>query len=117
MDPGRPRGAQRPSRLCAARKSSPCLSVSPAWGRLPRQGTAASCDRPLVCFEAQSDERLRLFGRYQLAELSELMKVAADLDTDRLIDPADADRLKAACRDQFGDDIAGLGIIGRIEEH
>src|ERR1700692_2216520 len=65
----------------------------------------------------QSNKCLCLLDRHESAELSELVEIAADLDADGLVNPANADRVKAACSNQFGDRSAGLGIIRRIEEH
>src|SRR5207248_4238211 len=64
----------------------------------------------------ESDQRLSFFERYKPAEFAELVKVAAHLDADRLIDATDADGCKAGRSDQFGDGPACFRIIRRIEQ-
>src|SRR5205085_11608692 len=63
----------------------------------------------------ESDECLGFLDRYKPAEFAKLVKVAANLDADRLIDATHADRRKTGRSNQFGDGPACFGIIGRIE--
>ena len=47
----------------------------------------------------------------------EIVKVAAHLESTRLVDPTDAHRLEAGRSDQPLDFLAGTVVIGRVEEH
>ena len=46
----------------------------------------------------------------------EIVKVAADLESARLFEPADLDRLEAGRSDQPLDFLAGTAVVGRVEE-
>jgi len=57
-----------------------------------------------------------LFHGHELAELPELLQVAAYLDSNVVVDAAHPERGKSAGGDERLDDPAGFREIGRVEQ-